>query len=176
MNKQISNVAACATWLALAVTVSAIGGLAADKVNYSGKYSIQARKTASGSDTDATLEVVQNADSIEITRVERGKRTTNRYPLNGSEGDYTSPGGLAGKCKAQLKDKYLVLESVIAARPQPNAAPMRMHTKERWRLSADSRTLTVKSEVEFPDVPRGVSDIVGEYGSGTQKYTRTENP
>ena len=176
MNKQISNVRHVRTWIALAVIMSAIAGLAADKVNYSGKYSIQARKTASGSETGSTLEVIQNADSIEITRVEQGKRTTNRYPLNGSEGDYTSPGGVAGKCKAQLKDKYLVLESIVAARPQPNAPPMRVHTKERWQLSADSKTLTVKSDEDFPDVAGDVSALVGAYGSGTEKYTRTDNP
>jgi hypothetical protein len=176
MTKRISNVVACAVCVAVAAVWSAKTGLAEDKVNYSGKYSIQARKTASGSETDATLEVVQNADSIEITRVEQGKRTTNRYPLNGPEGDYTSPGGVAGKCKAQLKDRYLVLESVVAARPQPNVAPMRIHTKERWQLSTDSKTLTVKSEVDFPDAPGDVSALVGAYGSGTQKYTRTENP
>jgi hypothetical protein len=176
MTKQISNVVACAAWIALAVVWEANTGLAADKVSYSGKYSIQARKTASGSETDATLEVVQNADSIEITRVEQGKRTINRYPLNGSEGDYTSPGGVAGKCKGQLKDKYLMLESVVAARPQPKAPPMRIHTKERWQLSSHSKILTVKSEVDFPDAPRDVAAVVGEYASGIQKYTRTENP
>ncbi|MGD1213820.1 MAG: hypothetical protein ABR861_02405 [Terriglobales bacterium] len=176
MTKQTSNVLIWAAWIALAVVWSANAGLAADKVNYSGKYSAQARKTASGSETDTILDVVQGADSIEITRVEQGRRTTNRYPLNGSEGSYVSPGGVAGKCKGQLKDKHLVLESIVVARPQPNAPPMRMHTKERWQLSADSKTLTVKSDVDFPDVPGDISALVGAYGSGTQKYTRTENP
>ena len=53
---------------------------------------------------------------------------------------------------------------------------MRIHTEERWQLSADSKILTVKSEVDFPDAPRDVSAVVGEYASGTQKYTRTGNP
>jgi hypothetical protein len=150
--------------------------MAADKANYSGKYLLQGRKTVSGNKIDSAIEVVQSDESIEITRVEQGSRTTNRYPLNGSEGDYTSPGGVAGKCKAQLKDKYLVLESVVTTRPQPNAPPVRIHTKERWQLSSDSKTLTVKSDVDFPDAPRDVSSVVGESVSGTQKYTRAENP
>jgi hypothetical protein len=120
--------------------------------------------------------VVQSDDHIEITRVEQGSRTTNRYPLNGSEEAYTSPGGLAGKCQAQLKDKYLVLESEVTSKPSPNAPPVRIHTKERWQLSSDSKTLTVKSDVDFPDAPRDVSSVVGESGSGTQKYTKVENP
>jgi len=175
MTRRVSKAVPCGVWIVFAVAFSANTGLAADKVNYSGKYSIQAPKTASG-ESDSTLDVVQGTDSIEITTVRQGKRTSNRYPLNGSEGDYTSPDGVAGRCKAQLKDKYLVLESVTAIRPQPNVPPMRMHTKERWQLSADSKTLTVKSEVDFPDVPRDVSNIVGEYGSGTRKYSRTESP
>jgi len=174
MTKQISNIVACAVCIVVATLWSTKTGLAADKLNYSGKYSTQTRKAASGSEMDATIEVVQNAESIEITRVEQGKRTTSRYPLNGAEGDYTSPGGVTGKCKAQLNDKYLVLESVVVARP--NAPPMRIHTKERWQLSADSKTLTIKSSVDFPDVPGDASAIVGAYGSGTQKYTRIETP
>jgi hypothetical protein len=176
MTKLMSKFVACSAWIALLVVWSANAGLAADKLNYSGKYSMQARKTASGSEADSTLDVVQNADNIEITTMEQGKRTTNRYPLNGTDGDYTSSGGVAGKCKAQLKDKFLVLESVVAVRPQPNAPPIRIHTKERWQLSANSKILTVKSEMDFPDAPRDVSTVVGEYISGTRKYTRIENP
>lgn len=176
MTKQICNLVACVACIGLVVAWSANAGLAADKVNYSGKYSLQEGKATSGSETHSILSVVQNEDSIEITRVEQGRRTTNLYPLNGSDGDYTSPGGVSGRCKAQLKGKNLVVESVVTARPQPNAPPMRIHTKERWQLSADSKTLTIKSDVDFPDAPGDVSAVVGASLSGTQKYTRTENP
>jgi hypothetical protein len=137
---------------------------------------VQGGRTASGNKIDATIEVVQSDDSIEITNVDQGRRTTNRYPLNGSEGDYKSPGSVAGKCKAQLKDKYLVLESVVTSRRQPNAPPVRIHIRERWQLSSDSKTLTVKSDLDFPGAPRDVSSVVGESVSGTQKYARVENP
>ncbi len=170
MTKQISNLLACAVYVGFVVAGSVNAGLAAERVNYSGKYLAQGRKTASGGKTDSTLEVVQTEDSIEITRMEYGSKTTNQYPLNGSEGDYKSPSGVPGKCKAQLKDKYLVLESVVTTRPQPNGPPVRIHTKERWQLSSDSKTLTVKSDVDFPDAPRDVSSIVGGSVSGTQKY------
>jgi hypothetical protein len=158
------------------VALSAHPGLAADKTNYSGKYSLQERKPASGTKIDSTIEVVQNENDVEVTRAEHGSRTTNRYPLNGSEGDYMSPGGVPGKCKAELKGKYLVLESVVVTRPQQNTSPVRVHTKERWQLSADSKTLTIKSDVDFPDFPGDISAITGAYGSGTEKYTRTDNP
>ena len=96
------------------------------------------------------------------------------YPLNGPDGDYKTPTGVPGKCKAQLKDKYLVLESVVVTPTQPNGPSMRMHIKERWQLSKDSKILTIKTEIDFPDAPPMVSSIVGEYGSGTEKYIRTE--
>jgi hypothetical protein len=155
------------------VLAGSVGSAAADKVNYSGKYSIQERKS---SGSDAALDVVQNDDTIVVTRIEQGKRTTNHYPLNGSEGDYASPGGVPGKCKAQFKGKYLILESVVVARLVSTAPAMRIHTKERWELSPDSKTLTIKTEEDFPDAPGDVSAIVGQYGSGTQKYARNQTP
>jgi hypothetical protein len=174
--KKIFSFVAWGAGAGLVLAGSAKTGLAADKVSYSGKYSAEGLKTNSGGATDSTLEVVQNEDSIEVTRVELGKRTTCRCPFNGSEGDYTGPGGVSGRCKAQLKAKHLILESVVAARPQPTAPSLRMHTKERWPLSADAKTLTIKSDVDFPDFPSDISAAVAGTTSGTRKYTRTESP
>ena len=170
------NLVACAVCISLMVTWSANSVQATDKTNYSGRYTLQGQKSTSGIKTDSTIEVLQNQESLEIRRSEQGHRTTNRYPLNGSEGDYTSSGGVPGKCRAELKGKYLGLESVVMARPQPSAPPVRMHAKERWQLSADSRTLTIKSAVDFPDFPGDISAISGAYGSGTGKYARFEDP
>jgi len=176
MTKKIPKLMAYVTSLGLAVAWLGTAGMAGDKANYSGKYSMQAGKATPGSASVPTLEVIQNQSNIEITRVEDGKRTSNKYPLDGSEGDYKSPGGVLGKCKAQWKGKYLVLESVVVSRPDASAPPVRVHTKEQWQLSADSNTLTVKSNVDFPDFPGELSKVAGAYGSGTQKYIRTANP
>lgn len=159
--------------LALACGVNV--GLAADRTSYSGKYLLQETKHGSGNKGDSTIEVVQTEDSIEITEVEQSARTTNRYPSNGSDGDYITSTGARGKCRAQITDKYLLLESVVATKPQPNAAPMRVHTKERWQLSKDAKVLTIKLDVDFPDAPSAVSTVVGESVSGTRKYLRIEN-
>jgi hypothetical protein len=167
---------------AFAVWVTVVGvviawatiGLAADKVNYSGKYSADRPTAKPGVETNSTLEVVQNEDGIEVTKVELGKRTTSHCPLDGSEGEYTSPGGASGKCKAQFKAKYLILESVVVTRPQP-ATAVRMHTKERWQLSPDGKSLTIKSDVDFPDFHSDISAAVAGDTSGTRKYTRTGN-
>jgi len=176
MIKQVSNFVASVACI-LAVALSTHSGLAADKVNYSGNYLLEGKNTKAGGETGSSLEVVQSQDSIEITRVEQGRRTRNRYPLTGSDGDYTSPGGVSGRCKAQPKGKYLVVESIVVSRPQPTGSPVRMHTKERWRLSADSKILTIEANVDFPDFPAGISNVVNDaYASGTQKYVRAGNP
>jgi hypothetical protein len=73
-----------------------------------------------------------------------------------------------------LKGKNLIVESVVLTHPQPTAA-VRMHTKERWQLSGDAKTLIIKSDVDFPDFPAGVSAVVAG-DTSTTKYTRTENP
>ena len=110
--KKILPFAAWVTVVGVVIAPATIG-LAADKVNYSGKYSADPSTVKSGVETDSTLEVFQNEDGIVVTRLELGQRTTSHCPLNGSEGDYTSPGGVSGKCKAQIKAKNLILESVV---------------------------------------------------------------
>src|SRR5256885_1073259 len=145
---------------------------ATDKPNFSGKYLEQGKNTSQSAET---LEVVQSDDSIEITRVELGKKTVSRCPLNGSDGDYTSPGGVSGKCKAQLKQKCVIVESVALTHPQQATSALRMHTKEKWQLSADAKTLTIKSDVDFPDFPSDISAAVAGTTSGTVKYKRA-NP
>ena len=174
MTKQVFRLVECIACVILVTAWSTNSGLAADKLNYSGKYSLQGPKAASAGEPGSTLEVVENEDSLEVTRVELGKTTTSRCPLNGSEGDYTSPGGVAGKCKALFKGKYLVLESVFVTKPESAGSAVRMHTKERWQLSTDSKILTIRTDTDFPDFPSDISAALN--ASGTLKYSRIENP
>jgi hypothetical protein len=51
-----------------------------------------------------------------------------------------------------------------------------MNTKERWQLSADGTSLTIKSDVDFPDFRSDISATVAVDASGTTKYKRTGNP
>lgn len=149
--------------------------LAADSISFSGKYSAERSKGASGASTDSTLEVTQSEDKIEITRVEQGKSTTSNCPFNGTAGTYATPGGISGTCKAQLKGKNLIIESVVVTHPQAAAGPVRVRTKERWQLSADLKALTIKSDVDFPDFPSDISAAVAGSTSATAHYTRAES-
>lgn len=160
VRRRVSCVACFSLVLAWLVDI----GLATDRINYSGRYFLQADKSSSGSNGESTLDVVQKADVIEITRVENGRTTSSRCPLDGTEGEYTTRGGLSGRCKAQLKGDDLLLEWT-AVTPPPDSA--HVHTKELWHLSVDSKILTIRSDVYFP---KGVN------ASMSEKYTRTENP
>jgi len=167
------RVSAWIVCVALIHVFAAKTALAGEPSHYSGKYSAVAAKPTVTA--DSTLEIVQSDANIEITRLELGRRTTSRCPLDGSEGEYTSPGGVVGKCKAYLKGKYLVIESLVVTHPQPTAS-VRIHTRERWQLSADSKTLTIKSDADFPDFPASISGAVAGDTSATRKYTRTDTP
>jgi hypothetical protein len=141
---------------------------AIDSFNFSGKYVAEHQKGAF--EDISTLEVIHNSDNIEFTRVELGIRTVGHCPLDGSEGDYTSSLGVSGKCKANLKPKYLILKSVFLTHPR-HAPPLRVHRKEKWRLSADAKTLTIEYDETFPELPLDISSRM--LISGTVKYERT---
>ena len=142
-------------------------GFAADRTDFSGTYTaIPSNGSTAASPT--TLRVVQNNDTIEITR-ESSKTTTSRFPLNGSEGSYTSPGGISGKGKVQFKGKNLAVESVVLTNSQPNSPAVRLRTKERWQLSADGRVLTIRFNVDFPDLEQLTHGVTDQ--SWTETYT-----
>jgi hypothetical protein len=160
--------------LALALFVSL--GHAAQKQDYSGQYLLELSKARRGSGTSQRLVVQQSDSAIEVTMIDGDKRITNRYSLNGSEGPYTSPGGVTGKCKGKFNRGNLVLESVVVTQPQAFAPPVSIHTKEQWNLSSDLRTLTVTSEVDFPGSPPEAGIVTGIYASDTRRYTRKDIP
>jgi hypothetical protein len=164
-----------AVLVAIALSISAKQMRAADTTDYSGKYVVEQSKKAQNSSAQSTLQVAQNENAIEVTLAQSGKTTMSHCPFGGSEGDYTSPGGVLGKCKAQLKGKDLIIESMVVTHPQP-ASNVRVHTKERWQLSRNGKTLTIKSDVDFPDFPSGVSAAVSGNTSTTTKYTRVDTP
>jgi hypothetical protein len=124
--------------------------VASDRRDYSGSYKRQEQKKKGLDSQDVALHVIQSEQAIEVTRTENGIRTTNRFPLDGSEGPYTSPSGKPGKGKAQLKSKELILEYVVVTRAQPDAPLVRVGRRERWRLSPDGKLLSIRYEAKFP--------------------------
>lgn len=145
---------------------------AATKPDFSGNYAAQQKKSDKA--ITASLHVVQTESAVEVTRIYGDKSLTNRFPLDGSEGDYTTETGVRGKCRAQLKDNALVLESLVASPPNANTPSLRFDTIEEWRLSADTKTLTVKTQIKSPDMPPDVMAAAFPNNPRTEKYQRLD--
>ena len=161
-------------WIGLAIGSSVNAGLADDKMDYSGKYSLEEQNHKSRKQADSTLEVVQNEDRVKIIKVEPRKTTISDCPLSSSDRAYRN---LADKCRAQLKGRNLIVESVVNTFREPTHSPLRVHTKERWELSADNKTLTIKSDTDFMDCSLGDSNCsLGSGASRITKYKRVESP
>ena len=147
-------------------------GWAATKPDFSGDYAAQQKKGDKA--ITAPMRVVQTESAVEVTRTYGGKSITNRFPLDGSEGDYTTETGVRGKCKAQFKNDALVLEALVASRPNAKAPSLRFDTIELWRLSGDSKTLTIKTEIKCPDMPADVMAAAFPDNPRTEKYQRLD--
>jgi len=139
--------------LMLAVLLGAVVSIgAADKFDFSGSYTLKKTSGAAkpGKGEVWILRVSQSESAIEVTRELNGHPYVNKFPLDGSEGKYVSPGGPTGTCKAQLKSKSLILDSFVTTHPQPDGPAVQMHARERWDLSSDSNTLKIRTDVDFP--------------------------
>ncbi|MFZ0478850.1 MAG: hypothetical protein WAL71_06850 [Terriglobales bacterium] len=145
---------------------------AAAKADFSGNYATQQKKGDKA--PTASLRVVQTDSTVQVTRVYGDKSVTNSFPLYGSEGDYTTEAGVRGRCKSQLKGDMLVLESVVASPPKANLPSLRFDTIEKWRLSADGRTLTIKTEIKCPDMTADINAALFRINPQTEKYQRLD--
>ena len=121
--------------------------------DFSGSYTLTNSKGGSKAKTGdtQTLRVSQTESAVEIIKIINGVPNANKFPLDGPDGPYVSPGGVKGVGRARFKGKTLVIETLITTRPQANAPEVRIDTKERWNLSADSKKLTIRTDVDFPN-------------------------
>ena len=159
MTRQIAR---SANAFMLAVLLGAVASIvAADKFDFSGSYTLKKTSGAAkpGKSEVWILRVNQSESAIEVTRELNGRHYVNKFPLDGSEGKYVSPGGPTGTCKAQLKSKSLILDSFVTTHPQPNGPAVQMHTRERWDLSSDSNTLKIHTDVNFPQFSGTLNDF-----------------
>ncbi len=171
VKRKIIRVVIFVALVGLVVSTSVRVGFAAYNLNFTGTYVHPGQKGASDLDPEVTLEVAQSDGAIEVTREEQGSKTTNRFSLNGAESDCVSPGDVAGKCKARLKGKTLILEYVVLSNDQTTGATVHIRTTEEWQLSGDSKTLTIKLHVDFPDRAASAVDSEGR-SLEVDKYTR----
>jgi len=140
--------------------------------DFSGDYAARQKKNLKPI-AAVVLRVVQSESSIEVTHLGGAKPVPNRFPLDGSEADYITETGARGKCKAQFKNDTLVLESLVASPPDTQGRSVRFHTIEQWRLSTDTKILTIKTEIKSPDIPPEIFSAAFPNNPRTETYERS---
>jgi hypothetical protein len=152
-------------------SVAASIAAAAARPNFSGAYTLTGAKGGFKLNRAESwrLQVNQTESGIEVTKVIDGKRTKNQFLFNGSETVYLSQGGVEGTSKTQFKGKSLIIDTFVLTRPIPNGPAVQIHGKERWELSSDSKTLTIRNEVDAPSVPLGGFQVIEPW---SEIYTR----
>lgn len=146
--------------------------LAPAKPDFSGNYTERAKKAGEPGSADVVLHVVQTDSYVEVTRTQSDGSFTNRFPLDGTEGEYATVTGARGKCKARFSKETLVLEATVLSQRE-GRQPMRFETREDWRLSKDRGRLTIKTEIRLPDMPAGMPAMAFPNNPRTETYQRT---
>jgi hypothetical protein len=144
--------------------------LAADQPNFSGTYNQQKPKPPK----PHTLRVSQSQIAIEVTSENAGKTAVTRVPLDGSAVECTTPSGAAGKCRAQIDGSQLTIESNVFTRTEPNGPLARMHLRQDWQLSADGKTLTIRNQIDSPQISPEVLSIIAPNNPWTETYERVK--
>jgi hypothetical protein len=139
----------------LVLLLSLLVASAAETPDFTGSYTLTPAKHASQSVNDVihTLTVVQTAKSIGVTKTMDGKPYTNTFPLDGAEGICYTQNQTKETCKGHFKGNHLFLESTLITHPLEDGPLVIIHTKERWQLSPDSKTLTIHTDVDAPLLP-----------------------
>jgi hypothetical protein len=146
--------------------------LAPARPDFSGSYAVGEKAAGGTAPAAVVLHVVQTESFVEVTRLQDGGSFTNRFPLDGKDGEYTSPTGVRGKCKARFSKETLVLETAVLSQRE-GRQPMRLETREDWRLSKDLGRLTVKTEIRSPDMPADIAAMAFPNNPRTDTYQRT---
>lgn len=157
------------------VGLSAFAVKAADvaKPDFSGVYTLTGAKGSFKMNKASRwiMEVVQTDIDVRITKTIDGRATTNRFLLDGTEAPFTSEGNAKGACSARFKGRALMLDTQVTTSPQRNGPDVQIHTKEQWTLSSDLKTLTLRSDVDFPKSGLGGFQLVEPW---SEIYTRSQ--
>jgi tetratricopeptide (TPR) repeat protein len=148
---------------------------AADKPDFSGYFTSTAIKGSSKAKASptSTLQAVQSDAEIVVTRTADGDVYTNRFRLDGAEAPSITETGVRGVSTARFKGKTLIVDTRVAAHPQPNGPAVQIHSIEQWTLSSDLKTLTIRNDVEFPNSGLGGFKVIEPW---SEVYTRSQPP
>jgi hypothetical protein len=118
--------------------------------NFSGAYALNP-EIAKLRGTSILLHIEQTAHTLEITREEAGKKTVSIYPVDGTDGIYTTATGLLGKGHISIKGNDLTIDTYVTA--DADGEKIRFHTHETWSLGLAGKVLTMHVATVSPDIP-----------------------
>jgi hypothetical protein len=115
--------------------------------DFSGTFALasQQGKHAAKTLPKILLRVVQRGASLEIVdSLNDGKPRTRNYFLDGRKSSHTTSGGIPTVDKVEAKGRSFVIRTSYRL---PSGSLVR--ETERWELSSDSKTLTIRSQIQF---------------------------
>jgi len=160
-----------ASTLVLAAVCIPLLALTAAPVDFTGDY--MSKPSKSKTDVPVSIHIVQTDTALEIVETACGKSSAGKYPLDGTDGVYTTETGFIGKGHARWKGTDLLIETLVASR-LPTGLSMRFRTKERWQLVSGGKILKVHTEQDSPDISSDISGAV--FQASTTLYDRVGRP
>jgi hypothetical protein len=136
--------------VALLVGLCVANSFAQPPAKFSGSYTLNP-DLAKLRGTTISLRIEQTAKTLEITREEAGKKTVSTYPVDGTDGVYTTATGLVGKGHIAIKGNDLVIDTFVTA--DADGEKIRFHTHETWSLGLGGKVLTMHVDTDSPDIP-----------------------
>lgn len=148
----------CVACFVLALSVGAVA--VAQKPDFSGVWTLdKSRSEGIPPSLEQTVKIAQSGDRGEVETKsvsEQGEQTINSsYTLDGKEAEVTLPGPMPGiTAKGKQTAKWSAdgsgFESEDVGTFDTPYGPATIKTKRVWRLSADSKTLTIELTREGP--------------------------
>ena len=129
---------------------SAVALFAQAPANFSGSWVLN-QEIAKMRGSTLSLRIEQTAKTLEITREGSGKKTVSTYPVDGTDGVYTTPTGLVGKGHIAIKGNDLIIDTFVTA--GADGEKIRFHTHETWSLGLGGKVLTMHVDTDPPDIP-----------------------
>jgi hypothetical protein len=127
--------------------------LAAQEINFAGKWVLNQEKTKMGEMPEVMIEISQDKGIINYLRIvkESGNEwvTQMSFSIDGKEGRYTDSRGNQLKCSCVFRDGKLVVS--YQSRQRRSGKWVILNIEEEHSLSADGKTLSIAHSERWDD-------------------------
>jgi hypothetical protein len=142
--------------------------------NFSGSYQLTSRRGVTKKKKALPLEILKvhhEGLMLDVIITREGKEEQRHFTLDGSESKTIHPQGGVTTEKARIKKTALEIESIFHL----SGNPVSFRMKEKWQLSRDAKTLTIRSQEDMlirAGAPATTDEL--DTGSSVEVYARLE--